>query len=260
MKYFDKFGLTDTSTRSDTISPTRLPVVDDFAACHDLETYWETIREGQLVPARMQFDPRGIERALSHTFVAERVARRVVRIRVAGSELNGLLGMDVRGMPVTAFFDPAAREEIAQSLQAMFDTPCKTTLDLSSPARLGRRAIRARLILLPMSDIQGEVNRVVGCLEVIGEKTSSPRRFHVDRVQHVELVAHCAGQSPRPTRLETQRPQHPAPIVPSRKPEFAFTDRSQADFTARHEARADAATQVAAQPSRGHLRLVVDNG
>lgn len=263
MKYFDRFGQSDTPAQSNENAPIRLPVIDEFEACHDLETYWESLRDGNLVPGRMQFDPRVIERALSNTFVAERVARNVVRIRVAGTELNTLLGMDVRGMPITAFFDPAAREDISRGLQAMFDTPCKTILDLSSPARLGRRAIRARLILLPMRDIQGEINRVVGCLETIGGATTSPRRFNVDRVKTEELFAASGDGILRPSRSDVKRPVRPAvsrPNAPKTKPEFAFSDRSQADYTTRQEARADAITKIAAHPNHGHLRLVVDNG
>ncbi|MEC9102783.1 MAG: PAS domain-containing protein, partial [Pseudomonadota bacterium] len=75
-----------------------------FQPIKEVEAYWQAIRAGRLVPRRSDIDPRGIERALEFAFVAERIATGLGRLRIAGSHLTDLLGMEVRGMPLTAFF------------------------------------------------------------------------------------------------------------------------------------------------------------
>ena len=47
---------------------------DTFPACRDLMAYWDALRAKRQMPARSEFDPRGIEQSLAYTFVAEKVA------------------------------------------------------------------------------------------------------------------------------------------------------------------------------------------
>ena len=75
------------------------------------EAYWLALAEGSQIPRRSQIDPRGLANILAHTFILEQVAPRVARFRLAGSLLEDLAGMDVRGMPFTALFADTARAE-----------------------------------------------------------------------------------------------------------------------------------------------------
>ena len=67
------------------------------------------------VPMRSDVDPRGIERSLEHAFILERIAPQMARFRLAGMHLTDLMGMEVRGMPTTALFAPAARAALPTS-------------------------------------------------------------------------------------------------------------------------------------------------
>ena len=69
----------------------------------EVEAYWEALRGSRLMPTRAEIDPRGIEQALEYAFIVERIAPGIARLRIAGSHLNELMGMEVRGMPLTAF-------------------------------------------------------------------------------------------------------------------------------------------------------------
>ena len=151
----------------------RFPMVEEVRA------YWEALRSGRPVPLRSEVDPRGIERALENTFVLERIAPGVARFRIAGMHLNDLMGMEVRGMPLTAFFTPAARDALTHTLEAVFSDPQIADLALNGERGIGKPPLEGRMLILPLKSDTGEVNRALGCLCSIGPVGRSPRRFEL---------------------------------------------------------------------------------
>lgn len=148
-----------------------------FAIIAQLEAYWEALRGGNLLPKRSEVDPRGIEAALEYAFILERIAPGIARMRIGGSHLNELMGMEVRGMPLTALFAPNARRQIADGLEDVFQTPATATLRLTSPGGVRRAALDARMVLLPLKSDLGDVSRALGCLVSRGDIGTAPRRF-----------------------------------------------------------------------------------
>jgi hypothetical protein len=149
-----------------------------FRSLSVIEAYWEALRDGRdQPPARAQVDPRGIENALGEAFIAERIAPGVARFRVAGVTLSDLLGMEVRGMPLTAPVVPELRERFAADLERAFAEPAIVEFAVQSPAGFGRPALQGRLLLLPLCDANGAVNCVLGGLAVEGRIGRSPRRL-----------------------------------------------------------------------------------
>ncbi|OYX43258.1 MAG: hypothetical protein B7Z02_09640 [Rhodobacterales bacterium 32-67-9] len=203
-----------------------------FPCISEVRAYWEALRDGRLVPYRSEVDPRGIERALEYAFVLERIAPQVARFRLAGMHLNDLMGMEVRGMPLTSFFTPKGRAEIAALLDAVFTGPRTAELTLSAEAGLGKPAMAAKLLILPLRSDLGDVSRALGCLVAEGPIGRTPRRF--DLVE--SMVSPIMESAPT-------RPAMPMPATAGfAEPPASFTG-------------------VAPQPirSRGHLRLVVSD-
>lgn len=159
-----------------------------FTAISQVEAYWEDLRHGRLMPRRSEIDPRGLELALENAFILERVAPGVARLRVAGGHLSDIMGMEVRGMPLTTFFVPSHRRTVADALEEMFQTPAICTLRLSAPAAPARPHLDARLVLLPLKSDLGDVSRALGCLVAKGEIGSAPRRMDVVGQQFEPLV------------------------------------------------------------------------
>jgi hypothetical protein len=139
-----------------------------------VEDYWESLREGRRVPARDEVDPRPLSGALSRAFLVERIAPGQARFRVAGSHLGDLMGLELRGMPVSALFEPEARVRLSEALEAAFATPAVVRLALASAGGIGRPALAGGMVLLPLVD-RGEVRAAFGALSM-GEHTGRPPR------------------------------------------------------------------------------------
>lgn len=143
------------------------------------EAYWTALRQGKDVPNRSQIDPRGLENILSQTFVLERIAPGIGRFRLAGQKLNEMAGMEVRGMPLTAFFTPAARKQVSAALEHMFDTPAIVELTLSTVATRNQPAQEARILMLPLRSDLGDISRALGVFVSEGNPTKVSQRFEV---------------------------------------------------------------------------------
>ncbi|MBD3663259.1 PAS domain-containing protein [Sulfitobacter aestuariivivens] len=189
-----------------------------FAAVSQVEAYWEALRAGRLLPKRSDINPRGIEKALENAFILERVAAGVARLRVAGSHLNDLMGMEVRGMPLTTFFAPDQRRRVADALEEMFQTPATCALSLHAPAASGRPEITGKLILLPLKSDLGDVSRALGCLVTQGDIGRTPRRFEIE-TQHFNPLVPGHAPVTLPPQLPPSRVSDPA--APDRNPGFA---------------------------------------
>ncbi len=150
-----------------------------FAPLAQVEAYWEALRGSRLMPNRAEIDPRGIEQALEYSFIVERIAPGIARLRIAGSHLSDLMGMEVRGMPLTSFITPGSRRQISDILEEVFETPATCSLQLHSAKGAGLPPLDARMILMPLKSDLGDVSRILGALVSVGEMGRSPRRFDV---------------------------------------------------------------------------------
>jgi hypothetical protein len=168
----------------------------------EVEAYWELLRDGRLVPDRSEVDPRGFPGALAQSFLLERIAPGLARIRVTGRHLCDLMGIDMQGLPLTSLFLPEARPTIIEILSAVFEEPAVARARLTSPGGIGRRALEARLLILPLRDDQGDVTRAVGSLVAEGAIGRTPRRFSVDEFQCQTLIGYGRRHGARPLALD----------------------------------------------------------
>jgi len=170
-----------------------LPEPIRFPAVASVQTHWETLRGGRTAPARAEIDPRPLAGCLSVMFVAELVAPGVARLRLAGQSLGDLLGMEPRGMPLSVFVEPQDREELADALRQVAQG-ARVTLPVRSAAGFAKPALDGMLALLPLTDAQGRISRVLGVLETEGPVGRAPRRFSLGK----PLAAGAPVASPRP--------------------------------------------------------------
>ena len=150
-----------------------------FSAISQIEAYWEALRGSRLMPKRSEIDPRGIETALEYTFILERIAIGMARLRIACSHMNNLMGMEVRGMPLTSFITPTGRRQMGDILEEVFQRPSVCEVRLSAEVGHNKPAMDARMLLLPLKSDLGDVSRVLGCFIARGEMGNQPRRFDI---------------------------------------------------------------------------------
>lgn len=187
-----------------------------------MRRYWQDMRKDGDVPRRSDIDPRGIENLLENALIAEKIAPGLARLRIAGQHLGNLMGMEVRGMPLSAFIAPDHRDQLSEALIELFERPAIATFHLTAPASAGCPEMHATLTLMPLRSDLGDVSRALGCLVTRGEIGRTPRRFEITKV-HVEPVganAPLAAQArPRPGFAEEQTPfPADAPTLSSERP------------------------------------------
>ncbi|THD84235.1 PAS domain-containing protein [Aliigemmobacter aestuarii] len=167
-----------------------------LAPLSEVRAYWEALRSDAKpgargatgLPLRHAIDPRGMEGALDSVFLLDRIAPGLARIRLAGMQLVDLMGMDVRGMPFSALFDPPSRARLAEGLDDVFARPAALTLRLDSGHGLGRHDLTARMLVLPVEDDRGGVSLALGAIGLAGQIGRSPFRFTI-AAQTVEAIA-----------------------------------------------------------------------
>lgn len=201
-------------TQHNVLSMSKHQPHNGFAALSLVEAYWDALRAGREMPKRAEIDPRGIESALEYAFILERVAPGVARMRIAGSHLHDIMGMEARGMPITAFFEQDSRLKIAGLLEEVFQTPATAEVFMQSTASHGQPALEARMILLPLKSDLGDVSRILGCMVSLGDIGTAPRRFDLRNVATRKLgKAHEADISPAPNAFN-EAPQVFTPMAP----------------------------------------------
>lgn len=180
-----------------------------FAACAQVDAYWESLRQSGDVPSRADVDPRGIEDALNYAFVLESIGPGLARIRIAGMHLGETMGMEVRGMPVSAFIAPASREAFARALGAVISGPAKMTIELRGESGWGQPPLEARMLLLPLRSDLGDVNRILGCFETLGTLGKTPRRFSLEKAHKTSLDLCESAQRDQLAGYQAQPPRAP---------------------------------------------------
>ncbi|WP_409201598.1 PAS domain-containing protein [Leisingera sp. S132] len=235
------------------------------------EAYWTALRRGDDVPSRSQIDPRGLENILSNTFILERIAPGIARFRLAGSQVNEMAGMEVRGMPVTAFFTADARKQLSNAMEHMFDTPAVVELELQILAPRLSTPREARMLLLPLRSDLGDISRVLGVL-VADEVTSvTSQRFSISSIEMRAVgKAEASAEFKAKPRAEAAEAKE-APVDVNQpnpgfaetqarfKPERSLLDEAKAMLERSRAGKTEEPTDPAPAKRKGapHLRLVV---
>ena len=185
-----------------------------FALLAQVRAYWQGLRQDGALTARNTIDPRGIAEALESTSLLERVAKGVARFRIAGMHLHDLIGMDVRGMPLSTLFDPAGRNRLSEGLEAVFTTPAVLEIWLEAERGLGRPRLEGRILVLPLSDAQGQTTLALGCLAMSGALGRAPRRFAITGSLREPISIGAGATAALPDTPDSSATFTPLPSLP----------------------------------------------
>lgn len=120
--------------------------------------YWDRLRGERPAPRRSEVDPSAFQSSLEHMFILEDVTNGPVRFRLTGSAVGQVMGMELRGMPLRAIFQRGEARRIDDLLRDLLDMPA--TCDLTVECEHGE----GTMILRPLTDDFGTVNRILGCV------------------------------------------------------------------------------------------------
>jgi hypothetical protein len=179
----------DNGARPRNVDPKGAP-----AAITPIMAYWNTLRHGNAVPARAAIDPGAIAPYLSSSGMVERSASGAVRLRLAGQDLQRLMRMNPRGLPLRTLFTLTSRARLAELVAQVFDGP--GLLSMTMTADQGSAPpITAQMAMMPLRDTNGRITRAMIVLNVPKVRTISPCRFHI-RQAHVAPVTPVAEHRP----------------------------------------------------------------
>ncbi|MEM8848796.1 MAG: PAS domain-containing protein [Pseudomonadota bacterium] len=178
--------------------------------------YWSSLRDGQAIPRRDALEPRSMSFTLGHSMILDRVRSGTIRVRLGGGIMHDIMGMDVRGLPVRAFFDLDVRTRATHLVEQVFETPATLEMDLLSDGPEGQ--LRGQFLVLPLLDHTGRVTKALTCLGLDGPVTAPPRRFQIvdhrlSVVQGTAPVPQRRADEVRPMELaEPQAAFEPSPV------------------------------------------------
>ena len=178
---------------------------DMLAVLQVVRGYWEALRVAGGLPARGQIDPRGMADCLDKVFLIEQIAPGLARFRLAGMALNDLLGMDLRGMPLSSLFEPRAR--MGHELEQVFASPAIMEVWLEAERSVGRPALSGRMLLLPLAGVAGEPKLALGCLVTEGQLGRQPRRFAISGLVRELVTGSGLRIVPDPEAMEPAPPR-----------------------------------------------------
>ncbi|RVT83979.1 PAS domain-containing protein [Rhodobacteraceae bacterium CCMM004] len=137
---------------------------------------WEARRRGRLVPRRADLGPAVLDDdGLDRVFLVDPPRMGHARLRLTCDGVNDLLGMDVRGMPLSAIFVPTARARLEAAVDEVFARPALCRLDLADS--IGPASVAAAMVLLPVAGPGGGI-KALGALAT-AEAAPAPRRFRI---------------------------------------------------------------------------------
>ncbi len=180
-----------------------------YPAVLQAEAYWEGLRNGRVMPSRSDVDPRGISNILEQSFILEKIAPGMAKIRLAGQGMNDILGMEMRGMPITSLLLPEARGDMRIALERLFDSPATVHLTLKSAGGFTRSALDAQMFLAPLRDDQGRATRAIGAIQIKGNIDRAPRRFNISKMDVTEILTNDVSAFRNKNALSDPQTKHP---------------------------------------------------
>lgn len=183
-----------------------------FSVLAAAEAYWRGLAPPGCIPHRRAVAPRDFGPSLCHIYMATIVASGVARLRFAGRDVAGIFGMEVRGMPISALFDPGSRVRVHDAIDRAVRGPAIVELPLEMRQGALRRPRSGRMSLLPLCDETGVVTRLMGAMVFDGQDRGG------GRVQ----VSVPTTRSFRVERLVSPNTPPAAPDRGSRRPDVAL--------------------------------------
>lgn len=129
----------------------------------ELYEYWNQLRGEHMAPKRSALDPQSIATLLGDIFILERKSSVEYTFRLAGTRLCSAFGRELRDVNLPELFSGADRENMETLLYSVTEDAAAAVVGLESISSKGNH-LPMELILLPLFQDNGRLNRVMGAL------------------------------------------------------------------------------------------------
>ncbi|MXU66147.1 PAS domain-containing protein [Oceanomicrobium pacificus] len=138
--------------------------------------HWNGLRAPGRLPRRSEIDPNDFARDLPDILIIERVRADDLRIRVAGTRLTLLAGLELRAMPAEVLFAPRDRTRFRELCNTAVGHPALVDLTLRMIDRDDRLSTLPGLVL-PLEDDDGHRRQLLFCLGLDDVAVQPPVSF-----------------------------------------------------------------------------------
>lgn len=126
-------------------------------------SHWNAVKRGAKVPARAAIEPRTFARHLSQICLLEKSGPDAT-IRLGGTDICSLFGKELRGAQFGALFTRGARLSVQAALARALTLAQPMLIEAIGETDSGRQ-IGVEVLLLPLSDAQGQIIQVMAYLQ-----------------------------------------------------------------------------------------------
>lgn len=126
----------------------------------EMLSYWRTLKGEALAPARADVNPVDFRQVLSQVFMLGRQAPGDYRFRLAGGLLSELHGQTLRGEDILPLWCEDDRLQIKKALEGVARTA--EPIVITAVAEAGSHMIRLEILLAPLANAEGQVDRIIG--------------------------------------------------------------------------------------------------
>ncbi len=124
--------------------------------------YWLALKGTRQAPARQDVSPRDLKGLLPFVFLAERMDADVTVFRLAGTGLCERYGRELRDHNLDALWSPGDRPAFRRFVDRVLETPAPGLAAFRAET-VDRRSVSGEMLLLPLSDRDGGLTRLMGC-------------------------------------------------------------------------------------------------
>lgn len=156
--------------------------------------YWNAIKGDAAAPLRTNVNPADFRQVLTQIFMLGRLGPGDYRFRLAGALLNELHGGELRGREICSLFLRDEQLGLKSTLESMRATP--EPVVVTATAHAGDRSAQVEILLAPLADQRGEIDRVLGLYQPLTPLAT----LRDDPIDHLTIsrVTKAIDASPAP--------------------------------------------------------------
>jgi hypothetical protein len=170
--------------------------------------YWMGLRQNRRAPYRKDIEPRQIKKILPNLFILEYLDFDHTVFRLAGTAICERYGREFRAHNFLSLWRGDDKIQMRELINTALMDATPTYASFRGET-IDRLAVDCELLLLPMMDDKGSMNRIMGCTHVVNNSEVLKNRKIVNQwltsceyLNSNAMLNNAYNQAPRPMRVD----------------------------------------------------------